>query len=248
MSKRSREESRADRADRTAALLQEQKRTERRRAAGAIVAVVVAVAVVLGGGIWLQSRLDTTGDAPEAVPAGVEDYSVFVGDEDAPHTVTVYEDLQCPVCQVFEEATGDRLRPAVEAGEVRVEYRMVSFLDGASDNEYSSRALNAALAVLDTAGTEAFLDFHDTLFAEQPAEGGPGPEDDELIEKAVAAGASEDEVRPQVEDKVYEQWIENATDAMSQEGVNGTPTVFIDGEVVEGSAQDSADAVLALLS
>ena len=34
---------------------------------------------------------------------------------------------------------------------------------------------------------------------------------------------------------------------MSRDGVNGTPTVLVDGERVEGSTQDAVDAVLAAL-
>ena len=59
---------------------------------------------------------------------------------------------------------------------------------------------------------------------------GAGFDDDELIDRAVAAGAVEDEVRQPIEDKIYEQWIENATDQMSKDGVNSTPTIRIDGK------------------
>jgi protein-disulfide isomerase len=210
-------------------------------------AVAAVLAVILGVGLWVQAGRDTTGDEPAAEPSGVtDDYGIVVGDEHAPTAITVYEDLQCPVCRVFEHTTADRLDRAVAAGEVRVDYRMVSFLDDASTNDYSSRALNAALVVLDTSGVATFKRFHDQLFANQPAEGGPGPEDDQLIEYAVQAGADESAVRGPIEDKVYEQWIKNATDQMSQNDVTGTPTVFIDGEKVEGdSVQDTIDAVLA---
>ena len=61
-----------------------------------------------------------------------------------------------------------------------------------------------------------FAKYHSLLFANQPAEGTAGPDDDQLIEWAVEAGADEDAVRQPIEDKVYEQWIENATDQMSQ--------------------------------
>ena len=235
-----------ERAARTAALLAEQKRAERRRRVLVVGAVVAVLAVVLGVGFFVQANRDTTGDAPSTTPGGVTDgYSIFVGDESAPTTITVYEDLQCPVCQSLEQATGDQVNQAIADGKVRVEYRMVSFLDDASSNEYSSRALNAALVVLDTAGVDTFKEFHDELFANQPAEGGAGPDDAALIDAAVAAGADEQAVSGPIEDKVYAQWITNATDQMSKDGVNGTPTVEIDGERVEGSVQDSIDAVLA---
>ena len=155
--------------------------------------------------------------------------------------------MQCPVCAQFEAATAEDLKAGIEAGTVKVEYRVVSFLDSASDNDYSSRAANAAIAVLETGGVEAFEAFHDTAFATQPAEGGPGPDDEALIAMAVDAGAEETDVRPLIEDKVFESWLQDATDQMSKDGVTGTPTVFIDGEKIEGSPADAVAAVQALL-
>ena len=68
-------------------------------------------------------------------------------------------------------------------------------------------------------------------------------EDDELIEWAVEAGADEDEVRPLIEGRVFRDWIEEATDDMSEQGVESTPGAVIDGEV----ADDATMAVLTWL-
>ncbi len=224
-----------------------QQQLERRERAGkvALVGGAAVLAVVLVVALFLVLRSsDTTGQAADAVPANTnDDYGVVLGDSDAPKTVTVYEDFQCPICAQFEQLTGDQLEQGLEEGTIQLELRMVSFLDQASSNEYSSRAMNAALAVLDTAGPEAFKEFHDQLFAEQPAEGGPGPENAQLIETAVEAGADEGEITPQIEDKVYAQWIENATDAMSENDVTGTPTVLIDGEKVDGVDEGAQAAI-----
>ncbi|UFN45977.1 DsbA family protein [Nocardioides okcheonensis] len=244
-------ERREARKQRAAEALRQKQAEERRRRLVTIGAVVAAVVVIVGGLTWWQSTRDTTGEAADVVPsvaAGAEadgtpgeidGYGIVIGQADAPTTVTIYEDLQCPACANLEAQLGEPLAAAVDAGDVRLDYRMISFLDRASTNEYSSRALNAALAVLDTAGVDAFRAFHDDLYANQPEEGGPGFEDDELIDRAVAAGATESEIRPQVEDKVYEQWIENATDEMSQAGYNSTPTILIDGE--DADAQQLAE-------
>ena len=79
-----------ERAARTAALLAQQKRDERRRRGLTIGAVVAVLAVVLGVGFFVQANRDTTGEAPSATPDGVTDgYSIFVGDESAPTTITV---------------------------------------------------------------------------------------------------------------------------------------------------------------
>ena len=243
-------EKREARRQRAAEAVKERQAAERRRKTLTIVGVVTAIVVVIGGVFALTRVLDTTGDTPDNVPGVAQDpnasqtdagepsstpgkldgFAVVVGQDDAPVTVTIYEDFQCPACANFEGQVGEQLLEAIDEGKVRVEFRLLSFLDRASTNDYSSRALNAALVVLDTAGVDAFLSFHADLYANQPAEGGPGFEDDDLIERAVAAGAVEADVRTGIEDKVFEQWIKNATDQMSKDGVTGTPTIRIDGE------------------
>ena len=130
---------------------------------------------------------------------------------------------------------------AAADGQVRVEYRIVSFLDDRRRTTTPRGRSTPCYAALDTAGPDAFKTTR--LYADQPAEGTAGPEDDELVAGAVAAGAHEDEVRPLIEDKAYEQWIANATDPMSRDGVNGTPTVFVDDQM-QPDPGTAVDAVL----
>lgn len=221
---------------------------ERRRNIVVVVAVLAVVAVLLGIGLLVQGARDTTGEKAASPQGATSSYGVVIGEADAPRTITIYEDFQCPVCRAFEDATAEKLRAAVEARKVKVDYRVVSFLDQASANAYSSRAANAAAAVLDTAGAEAFWTFHDELFANQPDEGTAGPSDDELVARAVAAGASRAEVEKAVDGGTFDQWVANATDAMSRNGVTGTPTVLIDGEVAGSTPAESVQAVLDAVS
>ena len=242
MSKKSADQSRAARAQEA---IRQQAAAQRRRnlVVGGIVAAALVVVVVV---VFLLSRSsDPTGRTPDAVPDGTTaDYGVLVGDADAPTSLVFYEDPQCPVCREFEQQVGDQVAAAVEAGDVSVEYRVVSFLDDASSNQYSSRAAHALFAVGSTAGADAFVAMHDLLYADQPAEGGPGHSDEELIGYAVQAGADETEVRPLIEDGAFDQWIANATDAMSRNGVNGTPGVIVDGDLVTGNPVEAVlDAI-----
>lgn len=250
MSKKAAERSRAERsrAERAQQALAEQAARERRRnlTVGVVVAALLAAVVTVG---FLLSRgADETGRAEESVPSGADGYSVLVGDPEAPSTITVYEDLQCPVCAQYEAVTAEQVRAAVEAGRVNVEYRMVAFLDSASTTDYSSRALNALMVVLDRTGTDAFEEYHRLLFENQPAEGTAGLSDDRLVAYAVQAGADEDEVRGPIEDQEFAQWVVNATDQMSRDGVNGTPTVLVDGEPAGSDTAESAQTVLDLVA
>ncbi len=243
MSKKSTDQTRSSRA---AAAINAQKAAERNRylmIGGVVLLVVVLLVVVMAVVLGMNAKPDKNQKATPSIatsaadaggtPAELKDFGIFVGDPEAPKTVTIYEDLQCPACANFEAVVGKPLAAAMDAGDIRIEYRMVGILDRYSTNDYSSRALNAALTVLDTAGLEAFRTFHDDLFVSQPAEGGPGFENDELIKRAVAAGADEDKVTKPIEDKAFAQWIVKANDAMSREGYGQTPTVLVDGEEVE---------------
>jgi protein-disulfide isomerase len=235
-------------SERAQALMREQQRRERRRNLLVIGAVVVAIAIIAVVMVVVQSKSDTTGDVATDTPSNLTGtYNVEIGDSSAPTTVKVYEDFQCPVCASFEQVTSQKLQQAVADGKVKVDYHMVAFLDRASTTDYSSRALNAAMAVLSTAGPDAFLKFHGIAYANQPAEGSAGVPDSTLVDWAVQAGADKAEVTPLIDGNVYHQWVVNATDQMSKDHVTGTPTIFINGKNQGNDPSVATQAVLDLL-
>ena len=52
-----------------------------------------------------------------------------------------------------------------------------------------------------------------------------------------------DAVSPLIEDGAFDQWVVDATDAMSKDGVTGTPTVEIDGQRLD--PQEGLERLLA---
>ena len=209
------------------------RREARRRTILIITSVVAALVVLVGAGIVVQmARQESVKAAGTTPPANLRNGAFVVGKDTAPVTLTVYSDYLCPYCKVQHEANKAQTEAWVAEGKVRVEYRTVAFLDQASADEYSSRALNAAAAVLNTA-PEAFPAFHDALFAEQPAEGGPGLSDDRLVELAVTAGAPKDPIRQAVSKRSYWGWTASVTEQASKDGVSGTPTVKVNGTMVQ---------------
>ncbi len=224
-----------------------QEAAQRRRrllVGGAVAAVVLAVVVAI---VVQTQRSSTSADA--AVPAGtVADGTAFpVGQDGAPVTVDVYEDFQCPVCGQFEQINGATLEELAAGGDALVRYRPIAILDRASTTDYSTRSLNAAAVVFDEAGAEAFSRFHDLLFAQQPAEGGAGLSDDELVDLAGQAGATGQAVEDGIRDLVYEDWTAQVTEAASRAGITGTPTLLVDGERVQG-AELTPDGIRAAVS
>jgi protein-disulfide isomerase len=207
--------------------------------AGLVLAVVVAI---------LVQNARTAPDATVAVPRntapGTGAAAFATGPPDAPVTVDVYEDFLCPVCRRFEEQAGGTLDRFVREGTVQVRYRPIAILDGSSTDEYSTRALNAAAVVADAAGVEAFRAFSDELFAAQPAEGGPGLSDDELIDLAARAGAGGPGVAQGIRDLRFADWAARVTDQAGREGITGTPTVLVDGTPLADRSAAGLDAAV----
>ena len=224
-------EARRARTERAKAQAEERRRAQKRKERLTRVGLVAGVLVLLGGGYLLVTSLGS--DKPDTAPQGATDtYGLRIGAEDAPKEIVVYEDFLCPFCGQLELTVRDQLDAAVEAGEVSVEYRPLGFLERISD--YSPESANAFAVVLDESGPEVAKEFHDLLFDNQPSEEGPFPDSDELVDLAVEAGATEADVRPGIEEMAFEGWVDAANEAASQEGVNSTPTVFVDGQKVEG--------------
>ncbi len=226
-------------SERAAAIRAEHERKERRTrtlmiSAAVVGVLILVVAVVVG----VQASRDTTGKAATPPNGAVDTYSLPMGPADAPVTVTVYEDPMCPYCGDFEAVSEQRLKQYAESGDVQVRYHLVSFLDDASSTKYSTRAANAVAVVLDTAGPEAAVKFHDALYANQPPENSAGLSDQQLIDLAVQAGADEQAITGPIEDLKFEQWVVNSTNEWSKRGFTGTPTVTVDGEEVKFKSAD----------
>ena len=238
MSKKNRAE---DRAARAAEARAAQQRAERRRTIRMATIVAAGMALVVLVGFLLTRALDTSTDV-SAAPAGASEHGVTVGDPDAPHTVVVYEDFLCPFCGELEGATRDDFERLAEEGELLVEYRPFNLLERISD--YSPRAVNAFAVVLEESGPEVAKRYHDLLFDNQPSESGPLPDNQDLLDLAVEAGAEEDEVSEGILEVTMRDWVDDATAAAIEAGVQGTPTVILDGKVVQGQPQDILDAVL----
>jgi protein-disulfide isomerase len=229
----------------------EQRRGQRRRGAGRTALVLAAMALVVGTGVVVQSHRaapDGIDSAPHGTTTGG---GISIGSASAPVEVVEYADFQCPACADFEQRAGAVVADLVAAGTIRVVHQPMAFLDHASTDHYSTRALNAAACVVDST-PKALPAFRAALFAQQPDEGGPGLSDDQLITMAGQAGSDEQDVRPCVEQLRFEGWTQRVTEGASQQGVQQTPTVLVNGRPmtdlsVNGfrvAVKDAQDAVM----
>jgi protein-disulfide isomerase len=194
------------------------------------VLAVLIIAGLIGWGVLAGQQKSDAGKLTTPSVA-VDDGTAFaVGS--GPVTVDLYEDFMCPVCHTFETSTGATIKQLVTDKKVTVRYHPVAILDRASNGtEYSTRAAGAAAAA---AVDGKFVEYHDVLYANQPEENSDGLTDAKLIELGKSVGLG-DSFATAVTDKTYDSWAGKATDTFSSRGHSGTPTIIVDGKVVEGA-------------
>ena len=235
MSKQNREVGRTERA---AAIRAQQARTERNRRIGLVALIVVILGAVVAAGTWYSGG--GSSDTPRAaVVATAGDGAVLVGKADAPVTVVVYEDFQCPYCRQLEDSTRDFLRENAAAGKVRVEYHPIDLLK----SPYGERGMNAFAAVLTHSTPQAALKLHDLLYDNQPYESDSGSvSPSQILGFVEKAGGSNAAVKAAL-DTQDTAFFRAASELMTQKKITSTPTVLIDGTPVTGGVADIVKAI-----
>jgi protein-disulfide isomerase len=163
--------------------------------------------------------------------------------------ITMFVDYLCPICGQFEATNGDYITSLLENGGTTVDIHPISILDRLSQGtKYSTRSANAAACVANYSPNQ-FYDFHNLLFANQPAENTTGLTDEELIGLTEQAGVgSADDIASCIKGQDFKAFVTNAS-ARALNGpipnsnvdqVTGTPTVIVNGLKYEGPINDLA--------
>ncbi|CAL9396562.1 hypothetical protein SUDANB58_01360 [Streptomyces sp. enrichment culture] len=233
MSEKNRDGKRTAR-ERLAAEREKQRSAEKRRRAlivGASVVCVLGLAAVIGviAANAGKDEGDTAG--PVVAPSGAqgEDSLVIpVGRASARSTLTVWEDFRCPACKSFEQAYRSTIHELADAGQLRVEYRLATIIDGGMGGSGSRKAANAAACAQDAG---KFTPYHDVLYDNQPAETDDAfGRNDKLIELAGKVdGLDTPAFRRCVENGTHDGWVDKSAEAFRESDFRGTPTVLLDG-------------------
>jgi len=190
-----------------------------------------AVAAVLVGFVVLSSRgsgaSSSTIQEPLLFTPTASADGLTLGSADAPVTMQVWSDYQCPACDVFAKGTAiDIINKYVTPGQVKLVYEDVWFIGASQGN---TQSLDAAAAARCSGDQGKYWPYHDYLFANQGKENG-GWVTRELLDGiaqkigldmgAFKACYDGDETRQQVKDNT----------ALGQKvPVRATPTIVLNG-------------------
>ena len=212
--------------------------------------IVLGAALVVFAVVWPQARSaeDIIAVTPAALPNAD---GLSLGQANAPATIDVFEDFQCPACKSFTENIETLvIEKLVATGKARYVFHNYPFIDGngATSSGESDQAANASMCANEQG---KFWEMHATLFANWNGENQGAFSDRRLQAMAETIGLDMNAFNSCFNANKYETEIQADFDLGQQMGVSGTPTVFVNGSRVGqpgkvASYQEIAQAVEAI--
>ena len=199
-----------------------------------IVIAMVALVVVTGVVFSLFGQSDKTTaslsglDGIKLKPAVTSTIDTANGsaisfDNGAATTIDIWEDSQCPVCKLCEDANGAYVESLIREKKANVRYHVLSFL-----GDESVRAANASFCAADEG---QYLDFQKAIYAVQSTVENSGFWSNEtLVEMGKKIGITSTKFEDCVTKGSKVDLVQANSESMSKFGVQGTPTVFINGK------------------
>lgn len=201
------------------------------------------VAVFIIGFIFLGNHSKT-----ETTPKGTIDYTnqPYLGKASAPVSIIEFGDYKCPNCRNFAETVIPVIKQElVDTGKAKLYFMNDAFI--ATD---STRSAKFAESVYHELGNKTFWKFHDLLYKKQPA--------DEKYEKMdiydekfltsilseVASSTDVQKVVKNFEAKKSDAAFQKDMDLATKLKVSGTPTLFVDGKLFNGTTLDDLEKMV----
>jgi protein-disulfide isomerase len=177
----------------------------------------------------------------DAQPSGSETVDVssisaqgepVLGESDAPVTVYMYEDFECPFCQRFEQqAVTQIVSNYVESGQVKLVWKDFPLTQ---IHPWSEDGAVAMECVYREAGNDVFWNVKDQVFENQQTLSTSNV-NDMIINWASQQGASESDIRICIEDGDARQEVRSDLTEGQNIGASGTPTAFVNDQKIVGA-------------
>ena len=150
---------------------------------------------------------------------------LMIGDPDAPVLIEVFEDFQCPACLAFFESEKDQvMTQLVATGQAKFVFRHQPFL-----GDESWAAANASMCANEQG---RFWDYHDMLFSNQIGENLGAFSTARLEGMAEMMGLDSSGFNSCLAESRYNDQVQADKDLGLQTGVQGTPSIFVNGTIV----------------
>jgi protein-disulfide isomerase len=202
----------------------------------------LAVAAVIIGFVFVSSQKGGGSSATIKEPLQLTSTTyadgLALGSADAPVTMEVWSDFQCPACDAFSKGTEvDIVDKYVDTGKVRLVYQDVWFI-GANSN---TQSLDSAAAARCASEQNKFWPYHDYLFANQGAENGGWVTRALLDGIAEKIGLDMGAFKACYEGNEAHQQVKDNTALAQKVPVQSTPSIILNGQMYESQYVPTAD-------
>lgn len=200
-------------------------RNTRKRGNWWVIGLIAAVVLIGMGAIALQQNQNKAKAEPVETS---QDKSM--GEVDAPVVVVEYGDYQCPACGRFASKVKPKIvEEFVKTGKVRFVFRSFQFI-----GEESQWAAEAAECANEQG---KFWEFYDKLYSSQAGENAGAFRKKNLEGFAAELGLQTEQFNQCLASGKYTDKVKAETLEAQNLGLRSTPSVLVNGELVEGGGQ-----------
>ncbi|MBI5332248.1 MAG: DsbA family protein [Candidatus Aenigmarchaeota archaeon] len=178
-------------------------------------AIIIILAVVAAGAFLMTGT-------PKYVPK--EYVPHIIGPDNATVEIVEFSDFQCPYCKAVEPTVKEVLD--AYDGKIRFVYKHFPL----ASHEFGQKAAEASECAADIGGNDKFWEYHDSLFTNQKKLNIPF-----MKSLAKDMGLNTTAFDACFDSGAMTERVQNNTNEGKKLGVTGTPTFFINGEVLSGS-------------
>ena len=160
----------------------------------------------------------------------------------------LWEDFQCPACAQFEKTLQPTLIAAAQQQKINLQWRPTTFLDQNLKNTASVLATSAWGCAINAAKP---VEYHSAVFAAQPKQEGAGYTQQQLLDigqQVGIAGADYSTFEACVKANTFDGWAANSYNLFNEQGVQGTPTMYVNGKEVPVSGIQNGDQLMAAIN
>jgi protein-disulfide isomerase len=196
----------------------------------AILAVLAIVAIIWFRNSPTPTSISTT---PSETVAFSLEGQPSLGDPDAPIKLALFEDFKCPACKNFEELVWPKIeKDYVNTGKAQAFFIYFQIINGSTD------AGIAGECVYDQS-EKLFWEYKTYVYRSQENESTNWATPDKMVElaKTYVPDIDADELKTCIEEKRFADRVQQDRDMGVTAGVQGTPSIFINGQKLEVTAQ-----------
>lgn len=198
----------------------------------ALAAAAMALALAAAGSSGSRDDASEAPSSSQRAPDRGPDLrgagAMSLGADDAPVVMVMYSEFQCPFCGKFARDTEPELvERFVDDGTLRIEWRDLPYL--------GQESVTAAVAGRAAAEQGAFWSFAAHLYADQPTPNSGTLTNDHLVGVAQELGLDAQRFHAAMEDDAILDSVQADVDEAIGLGVTGTPTFFVNGQVIVGA-------------